>query len=204
MNKEQLIIGGVYATDIYSQLRVLAYDPIELFYDSWWEHKNDWGLNCHNGKVIFYRSGTSAFEKTAKLIRVDPLSETEQSKYKLNLPLRLCRHPQILWTQKIFTDFNHFTGYLEDHDIPLKQEPVLQTAQIVLEPMGPNGGFKKSSTIKADNGKWFTEPELLWKAFQIQSAYKTSITNGVGLYRSGLSKGLASYYIGGYHNLAGL
>src|SRR5436190_17677961 len=100
MKENNFIIGGVYTT-AWDQRphRVLAYDNYELFYDGWWEHKNDWGLKSHNGKVIFFRSSTSRFAETAELIRVDPLSTDELIKYKLDLPFRICRHKDLKWTQ---------------------------------------------------------------------------------------------------------
>ena len=203
MKNSNLIIGGVYTTKTDERPhRVLAFDDIELLYDGWWEHKNDWGLKCHNSKVYFNRTSTRHFETSADLLRVDQLTEEEQKKYKLNLPFRTCRHKEITWTGNTFPNLNSVVTYCKKHDVKLDEEPVLNSKEIVLIPLGPNGGHKKSKVITADNGKWFTEPELLWKAFNTQAPFETCINYGVGLYRLGLEKKLASYYIGGYYDLA--
>lgn len=183
-------------------MRVLAYDNYELFYDSWWEHKKNWGLKSHNGKVIFFRSSTSRFAKSAKLIRVDPLEPEEQEKYKLDLPFRTCRYKELKWTQTHFPSLLDFISHCRQLNIELSDSPAINTNQIILTPFGPTGGHKKSLQIVADNGKYFRECELLWKAQNVQADYKTFIDVGVGLFRLGLSKRLASYYIGGYYDLA--
>ena len=203
MTKSNLIVGGVYSTELDKRPhRVLAFDNIELFYDGWWEHKNDWGLKCHNSKVSFYRTSTTHFIKTAELIRIDPLIEEEKQKYKLELPFRLVRHEEFTWMQNSFPNLKSFTFYCKEHNLKLTDEPILKESQIILIPIGPNGGNKKSNLIEADNGKWFTELELLWKAHNIQAQFKTCVSYGVGLYRLGLEKNFASYYIGGYYDLA--
>lgn len=203
MIKSNLITGGVYSTEWDKRpVRVLAYDSFELFYDGWWEHENDWGLKCHNSKVSFYRTSTPDFETSASLIRGDPLSEEEQQKYKLDLPFRLCRHKELTWVQKSFSNLESFVSYCKEQNVELVDEPILKARQIILIPLGPNLGRKKSNLIQADNNKCFTEAELLWKAHNIQAPFETGITFGIGLYRSGLEKRHPSYYIGGYYDLA--
>ena len=203
MIKGKLSVGGVYTTSWEDRpMRVIAFDELELFYDSWWEHKNDWGLRSHNGKVIFYRSSTSRFAETAKLLRVDPLSDEEMAKYKLDLPFRVCRHKEFTWSQTPFIKLQDYLSYCTLYNVDLSDEPILKAEKVVLQPFGPTGGHKKSIVVDASNGKYFSATELLWKAHNVQAAYKTFIDFGVGLFRSGLSKKLASYYIGGYYDLA--
>lgn len=203
MSENNLIIGGVYSTDWDERPhRVLAYDSYELFYDGWWEHKNDWGLKCNNGKFIFLRCSTSRFAETAKLIRVDPLSSEELIKYKLNMPFRVCRHKEFSWSESSFKYLQDYVKYCEQQKVEFSNEPIIKTDKIILQPFGPTGGLKKSIVVEADNGNYFLEAELLWKAHNIQAEYKTFINYGIGLYRSGISKKLASYYIGGYYDLA--
>ena len=203
MIKDKLSLGGVYTTSWEDRpMRVIAFDEFELFYDSWWEHKNDWGLRCHNSKVAFFRCSTSRFAESANLIRVDPLTAQELEKYKLYLPLRLCRHKELKWFQKAFEILEDYISYWKQQKIDLSENSILEADKIILQPFGPTGGRKKSIVVNADNGKYFSEAELLWKAHNIQAEYQTFIDNGVGLFRSGLSKQLAVYYIGGFYDLA--
>lgn len=202
MKKDQLLLGGVYTTSWEGeQMRVLAYDEFELFYDTWWEHKNDWGLRCYNGKMLFFRSSTSRFAESAVLQRVDPLTNEELEKYKLNLPFRICRFKNLKWTQTSFSKLQEYLSFIKKQGVTLSNNLVIDTDKIILQPFGPTGGHKKSVVIYADNGNSFSEAEILWKAHNIQSEYKTFIDSGVGLFRSGLSKKLAIYYIGGYYDL---
>src|SRR4051812_31574026 len=133
MTETSIIIGGVYSTSWdLRPMRVLAYDYYELFYDSWWEHKNDWGLKSHNGKVIFYRSSTPRFATSAKLIRVDPLDNVEQNKYKLDLPFRTCRYQKLKWAQTHFPDLSDFISHCRQRDVELSDSVAINTNQIIL------------------------------------------------------------------------
>jgi hypothetical protein len=198
-----LVVGGVYKT-IYDERphRIIGFDKIELFYDGWWQHANNWGLKSHNGKVLFYRSSIKRFIEISELLRVEPLDEVELRKYKLDLQFRICRHPEIRWTNIFYKSIEEFIESIKQFNFQSNNLETLRTKEIRLYPFGPKGGFKKSVVVKADNGEFFTSIELLWKAHNIQSQYIKEIKGGVGIYRLGIEKGMASYYIGNLYDSA--
>lgn len=201
--KEELIVGGVYKT-IYDHrpIRIIGYDRIELFYDSWWEHTNNWGLKSHNSKVFFYRASIKRFKEISELIKVDTFDNDELKKYKLDLPFRICRHANFGWTNKFYNSFNDFIETIKQTEIQSDKTEILKANQIKLYPFGSKGGHKKSVVVSPDNGEFFTEIELLWKAQNIQSFYIKEIKEGVGIYRLGIEKGMASYSIGNFYDNA--
>ena len=71
--------------------------------------------------------------------------------------------------------------------------------EVVLYPFGPNGGQSAGVRVKADNGIAFTTGELLSKAAAVQAPCIGDVmpTRGVGIYRSGLHRGIPSYYLWG-------
>ncbi|MBX3252712.1 MAG: hypothetical protein KF862_01120 [Chitinophagaceae bacterium] len=198
-----IIVGGVYKT-IYDERphRVIGIDKIELFYDSWWEHTNNWGLKSHNGKVFFYRASLKRFKEISELIQVDPLDDVEINKYKLDLPFRICRHAEIGWTNTFYKNIGEFSESIKETNFELHNLETLKAKEIKLYPFGSKGGHKKSVVVNPDNGDFFTEIELLWKAQNIQSLYIKEVKKGVGLFRLGIEKGMASYYIGNFHDNA--
>ncbi len=80
----------------------------------------------------------------------------------------------------------------------------IEATEIILIPYGPKGGFQKGTIVKADNGKFFECVEAIWKAKQLQETVNENTSEGIGIYRLGFEKGLPSYYIGQYKDLAGL
>lgn len=201
--KEDLIVGGVYKT-IHDERpkRIIGLDKIELFYDGWWEHTNNWGLKSHNSKVFFYRASIKKFKEISELIRIDPLDNLEISRYKPDLPFRICRQPNISWTNTFYENINDFIETIKQTNFLLDNTEILKANQIKLYPFGSKGGHKKSVIVTSDNGEFFTEIELLWKAHNIQSSYIKEIKSGVGIYRLGIEKEMASYYIGNFYGNA--
>lgn len=202
--QNKLIVRGVYST-IYDDRphRVIGFDEIELFYDCWWELSNDWGLNSTNGKYFFYRTSLKTFKEVSKLLKLAPLNDNEISKYKLHLPYRICRHQGINWTTQVYKSIDDFKESIKHTDFLSNNTGILKTSQIKLYPYGPKGGHKKSIIVYPDNGDFFTEIELLWKAHNIHSAYIKEIKSGVGIFRLGIENGMASYYIGNFYDAAG-
>ncbi len=201
--KKDLIVGGVYKTTYDKRPhRIIGLDKIELFYDGWWEHTNNWGLKSHNSKVFFYRTSVKSFKEMSELIRIDPLDDEETIKYKLELPFRICRNANISWTNTLYDKIDDFIEIVKQTNFLSENTEILKASQIKLYPFGSNGGHKKSVVIRPDNGIFFTEIELLWKAQNIQSLYIKEIKPGVGIYRLGIEKGMASYYIWNFYDKA--
>ena len=70
--KNELMIGGVYKTDLSEgPIRIVAFDNNQIYYDTWWEHCKDWGArNSIKKKVFYFRTTVEYFLKTAEKIRI--------------------------------------------------------------------------------------------------------------------------------------
>jgi len=203
MGKDDIKIGGVYKLT-YDQrpLRVIGFDDVELFYDSWWEHANNWGLRSHRGKSFFYRMSRRTFRKISEFIKIDPFDKDEELIYKLNLPFRICRNSELCWTNNYYANQEDFLNVIKQTGVYFNDKKI-DANKIVLYPFGPKGGHKKSVIVHAMNDRFFTELELLWYAHNIQSRYINDKKEGVGLYRLGIEKKMPSFYIGSYYDSAG-
>ena len=72
-------------------------------------------------------------------------------------------------------------------------------SEAYLQPFGPKGGGRTSVRVKADNGTSFRWDELVWKASVLQAPFirAGASAQGVGIYRSGLNRGIPAYYLWG-------
>jgi hypothetical protein len=168
-------------------LRVLMADEIETFYDAQMPEVG-WTM-ARARTVIYYRTTTSFLGSGAHLVRKLPFTPAEIARHRPDLPLRLLRTPGGDWGN------------------PLQDWPRLNLAfeldcpRLALIPFGPKGAQLKAVMIKADNGRSITGAELLAAAHSIQpSSYEVA---GAGLYRSGLTSGVPSYYLWGGSDRAG-
>jgi hypothetical protein len=168
-------------------LRVLMTDEIETFYDAQMPEVG-W-IMARARTVIYYRTTTRFLCSGARLLRKSPFTPPEFARHRPDLPLRLLRAQGGDWGK------------------PLRDWPRLDLAfelecpRLSLIPFGPKGGQLKPVMIEADNGRSITGAELLAAAHSIQpSGYEVA---GVGLYRSGLTGGVPSYYLWGEIDRAG-
>jgi hypothetical protein len=78
----------------------------------------------------------------------------------------------------------------------------LNASEIYLYPFGPKGGHKAGVRVQADNGTAFTIEELIWKAAAVQAPWIGEVVpvQGVGIYRSGLQRGIPAYYLWGHES----
>lgn len=205
VTKNELEIGGVYYSDLSKEpVRIITFDDYQVYYDTWWEHCNDWGATNYLKKKFFYFRTTAVyFLKTAKKIRTEPLSEMEFKVFRSDLPLNICRNSQLQWTNKMFLTIEDYKVYLSDKQIFISDNEQLNIPEIIIVPFGLNASHKKSVVIKAINGTCFSAIELLWNSQNAQAPYiNKETTEGVGLHRLGFEKGLPSFYIGGYYDSA--
>jgi hypothetical protein len=80
----------------------------------------------------------------------------------------------------------------------LETQSGLEASAIYLLPFGPRGGTKTGVRVAADNGSSFPTEELFHKAQAVQTAHLgAGMPAGVGIYRSGLQRGLPAYYLWG-------
>ena len=179
-------------------IRVIGSDEFEVFYDVWNEHSNSWTYT-RKRSIIYYRFSKKYFLKSTELTDTKPLTKKEIQIHRPDLPHRLCISEQWKWNLTNFESMKEFKQVSKLDNFNSK----IEANKLILFPKGPNGGTKSGVTIVAQNGNSFTEEEVLWKAHNIQSDYVTDAIDGIGIYRSGLSKGIPSYYIGEKYDDAG-
>jgi hypothetical protein len=87
-------------------------------------------------------------------------------------------------------DFIRVKSYKgREHEVP----------EIIIYPFGSKGGITKPFLIKSMNSKSFTNLELRWNANNLQSEYlRGEVKSGIGIYRLGHEKKIASYYLGNF------
>jgi hypothetical protein len=206
-NSDTIVLGGVYKTNLSIDfVRIIAFDKRQIYYDTWWEHCKDWGArNYIKKKYAYFRTSPQTFLQTAKLLRVEPLTEDEIKVYRPDLPFSMCRYAELSWTDKIYSTNKGYEKYLIGKSVDIKNITGLNIAEILLVPYGLKGAHKKSILIKAANGTNFSGIELLWQAHNAQAPYISGeAERGIGLHRLGFEKGIPSFYIGGYYDGAGL
>lgn len=205
----KLEIGGVYhfeslKEDKYTtsfDLRILCIDEystlsIPIF--------SGFGISNYKLKGTYYFSPTSNnfLEPRVKLLELKPFTLEEFNVYRPDLLLRLCRSKQLSWNDEIFSSKNNIENYIKEKEQKMYENDNLQIDKIYIEPYGKAGGTKSGVLIEADNGKYFTASELLFKANLIQSKVNPLRSNGVGIFRCGTRKSLPVFYIGEYYDLA--
>ena len=185
-----------------SIIRVIGIDEYEVFYDVWWEHSQTWGLE-KSRSAIFYRLSLDLCLESYSFVRNEPLNQKELLKLSPNLPHRTANLLDWHWNQTEFKTLEEFQAKLGQCANKLKFQEHVKVSKIAIIPLGANGGHKPKVFLTPDNGESFTPIELLWKAHNIQSMYKTNIELGVGIYRLGISNKVPSYYLGGKGDKAG-
>jgi hypothetical protein len=201
-----LIEGGVYQTDLStSPIHIISFNDAQVYYDTWWEHLNDWGYkDSLKKKVFYYRTRPNRILNGSEFLRVEPLSDAEKKVYRPDLPFFVCRNAALSWTDKTYATIEEYEKYLISKSVDTKSITGLNIAEIILVPFDLKGNPKKSILIKAMNGNEFSGIELLWHAHNIQAPYISEDTKeGVGLHRLGFEKGLPSFYIGEYYDSGG-
>lgn len=169
-------------------IRVMMADKIEVFYDALFPEVG-WNL-ARARTAIYYRMPTSLLQSTGQRIRAEPLTDQELATHRPDLPMRILRSGHADWGNplagwpKIDTDFE------------------VESQRVALIPFGPKGAPMKAVLAEAANGRSFSGNELLAAAHAVQTAHCPDV-RGVGLYRSGISGGIPSYYLWGAVDQAG-
>jgi hypothetical protein len=169
-------------------IRVLMGDEIEAFYDAFLPEVG-WNLSRAR-TAIYYRVQTSFLRSSAELIRKEPLTDQERAVHRPDLPMRLFQCGDADWAKprsawpRLNCDF------------------AVDAAELAIIPFGPKGAPLKAARVEAANGQSISATELLEKANALQIARCPEV-QGVGLFRSGISSGIPSYYIWGAVDKAG-
>jgi hypothetical protein len=202
-------IGGVYKKVILfphgggSELtmRVFSYDEFEILYDARLL-STGWQFNNLKKYVKFSRSPNNFKNASYEFQYLMPLTDEELQIIRPHLPMRLARIPELSWLDKMFATQAQIENYIADKHAHLMTDK-LETDKIYLEARYRQKNTKAATLITADNGKYFTVPELIFKANQIYSGVYNVTGEGIGIFRSGIKGKLPQYYIGEFIDLAG-
>ncbi len=176
-------LGEIYRTDFDDRpFRIIGLDEHEVFYDCMWE-RGQWTFSGNfKVKSIYYRMSIELFETKSKLIDFQELTTEEHRFFRPDLPMRFGRSKQLNW--------NNFDSG-KNHN---SQE--IGTDKIILVPYGPNGGYKRGTTVELKPN--LTVQEVALKAKELQEAVNNQESKGIGFYRLGTQRGIPSYAIGEY------
>ena len=169
-------------------IRVLQTDAMETFYDAEME---EFGWVIAKARAaIYYRTLTRLLEETASVASSQPFSPKEEKKYRPDLPMRLFRHYDADWCDKL----SELTALEDDFSIPAHEVAII--------PFGAKGGATKPVKLKISDGGSLTLRKVIEAAHSAQQS-KCVDVKGVGLYRSGFVGGVPSYYLWGAADRAG-
>ena len=149
-----------------------------------------WGLAdleaIKHQRINYYLTTVSTVLEKARHLRPGPLSADERAVHRPDLPFAAVQDTVISWS-------SDNTGRLAE------TRSELNTSLIYLEPFGPRGGTRAGVRVVADNGSSFTAEELFRKAQAAQARHLRDEmpVAGVGIYRSGLQRGLPAFYLWG-------
>lgn len=194
MKQPHIVLGGVYEIASYPEpVRVVAFDGHVVMYDVWWPHKAGWAMAKLLGSFTYCRMTRAVFEARSVFLREDPLTAQELSVHRPDLPFAFARRAKLSWYER--------WGEVEAAPVSFSTgvQPILDAPAIFLAPFGPRDSAKPPVLVHAANGHHFTEVEVLRLAKEVQEPFigELRLTDGVGLYRSGIKKRLPSYYLWG-------
>jgi hypothetical protein len=181
--------------------RVLAYDSGVAMYDTWWPHLGNWGLanlgEVKKRRVNYYVATASTVAEKATFIRSEPLTEAEISLHRPDLPFAVAQCQPVSWPVEAPGSAEASARGWRSAGCP--EAKALGVAEVYLFPFGPRGGERAGVRVKADNGTSFSWDELAWKACVVQAPFVRAgaSAQGIGIYRSGLNRGIPAYYLWG-------
>ncbi|MFG2056116.1 hypothetical protein ACGFI9_19020 [Micromonospora sp. NPDC048930] len=185
-------------------MRVLMHDHDVAMYDVWWPHLRNWGLSnigeAKRKRIDYYVTRISSLASKASYLRTDPLTEEEFKLHRPDLPFSMGRCSEVQWAESVpetrqeMAERLRSAGCLSDGG-----ETTVPASDLYLVPFGPNGGQKRPVRVKPDDGVAFTIEELIWKSARAQAEVVDGVlpTEGIGVYRAGLQRGVPSYYLWG-------
>jgi hypothetical protein len=195
-----------YKHSIKIHTKIISYDNYEVFVDDKRTDQPTWELDETRVKTgRFSRFSLSNFERGATKIGYEAYSDERLATLRPDLPMRLCRIKSMSWGHDAFETEESLQLYLKEEINPSIWGKKLEISQLYLEGYNKNGLPQKPILLEASNGEYFTVRELFYQANIIQANIKVNkgfLSDGVGLYRSGIKNGIPSYYIWGFYDLA--
>lgn len=205
-------IGNIYKSDLtkigrhgieVGNKRVLIFDDYEILSEIQMLSGN-WSMRPFQSACRFVPQSRIFFESVANYISEEPLTEKELEIIKPNLAIRLGRIQNISWGDKRLDSIDKIRGLFMEFGLEYYLDESYSTNKLYIEPYGKSGGKKSAQLIEADNKKYFTCAELLYKSNKIQLQVNSHQSNGIGIFRTGIRSKLPVYYIGEYYDLAGI
>jgi hypothetical protein len=185
--------------------RVLACDSGVAMYDTWWPHVGNWGLanldEVKKRRVNYSVVTTSTVAEKATFVRSEPLTEAEISLHRPDLPFAVAQCQVLSWPGEAPESAEASARGWRSAGCP--EAEALRASQLYLLPFGPRGGERAGVRVKADNGTSFSWDELVRKSSVVQAPFVRAgaSAQGVGIYRSGLNRGIPAYYLWGSQSL---
>ncbi len=170
-------------------IKILIFDEVEIFFDAKLRSNNEWSLSTQK-TFIFSRIPQLFFKNRSKLLGFDEILSNDKLNYHIDLPLRILRFDDITWG-------------INGKPLNLSNNVVLPNKNVYLEAFGKKGGTQKPVLFNSSNINGFTEVELYEFASSIQN-FSIEEISGIGIYRSGSKNGIPTYYLWGYHDMAGI
>lgn len=204
---DDISVGSVVQPDWNSgELRILLMDQIQVLYDVWWSHAQEWGFSTLSGQGHYYCVPTGLLRGRSTVLRTEPLTDIERAIHRPDLPLRLLRSPSMQWSKDQYQDMPRF---IAAHQADIEQlgisddDVALDAPEVFLAPFAPGGRIKQGTRLKALNGRNFSSIELLWRAYAVQAPHLRTSPNGIGIYRAGFKSKAPVFYLWGADDMAG-
>ena len=194
--------GAVYRTAWDGQLiKIFGSEDYQVF-DTILDEGKGWRVECYPHpeklRITFPRLPVWLLGEKAEFIREEDCNANWIKIARPDLPFNLLRSRSVIWEDLIK---NADEKFLKSHFKDLEFE--LNISRVVLLPLRKNGNYLKPVKVESKGGGNLRYKEILLAAVEAQHEQSKAVYEGVGLHRSGLEKGIPSYYIGGYVDLAG-
>ncbi|MGK5550736.1 hypothetical protein ACSNOI_03900 [Actinomadura kijaniata] len=211
MERAQVKVGTVYKwsdNDLPTHVfRILIVDADIAMCDNWWPHLNSWGLadlgKTRRQRITLGPTPISTIMRKGTYLRTEPLTEAEAALFRPDLPFSVMRCAAMQWPETVPPTAAQLAElWSKAGGMETGRDVALKASEICLYPFGPKGGEKPGARLAADNGTAFTVDELLRKAATLQASHLRDVppTQGIGLHRAGLTRGVPSYYLWGYQS----
>jgi hypothetical protein len=196
--------GYAPASSYIDVMRVVFFNGFWVFADLRYEDEK-WHMDkLQKGLSYFSPIGRWWFDESPLELGFSEVSAQLQTLFRTDLIIYISRIRDIGWNNDIFTDRQRFEAYLEATQSDVWLSQIIAAENIYISVYGKGDGIRPPVMINAENGKFFTAAEVLWQAAQIQRLVYLSASKGVGIFRMGSKRGVATYYAGEYLDRAGI
>ncbi|NED56043.1 hypothetical protein G3I24_34830 [Micromonospora aurantiaca] len=205
MEPSRIEIGAVFRWPHDDRpMRILMHDDVVVMYDAWWPHLKAWGMadlkELRRKRTDYYVATLSALSEKATYVRTEALTGEELAMHRPELPLSAGCCAEVDWPERVPENVELFAKTAGFADCMNRSgETRLAASELYLYPFSSGGGQKRAVRVKAEDGAVFTLKELLWRAVETQAPFVEGEppVRGLGLYRSGLQRGIPAYYLWG-------